>query len=103
MTKENHMIKKLSVIIFVLTISTSYSQLDSLKYHGDIEFSKANYTRAVENYKKSGRSNLSTKQLGRLLYCEYQCNQLDRKSTRLNSSHVRISYAVFCLKKKKRY
>src|SRR3989442_6107440 len=28
--------------------------------------------------------------------------QLDRKSTRLNSSHVRISYAVFCLKKKKK-
>src|SRR5690554_7282088 len=28
------------------------------------------------------------------------CDNLDRKSTRLNSSHVRISYAVFCLKKK---
>src|SRR2546427_7502748 len=28
--------------------------------------------------------------------------QLDRKSTRLNSSHSQISYAVFCLKKKKR-
>src|SRR5690554_2787610 len=27
---------------------------------------------------------------------------IDRKSTRLNSSHVRISYAVFCLKKKKK-
>src|SRR5690625_6897156 len=27
----------------------------------------------------------------------------DRKSTRLNSSHVAISYAVFCLKKKKSY
>src|SRR5690606_39887039 len=27
----------------------------------------------------------------------------DRKSTRLNSSHVKISYAVFCLKKKKQY
>src|SRR5690606_41793365 len=26
---------------------------------------------------------------------------VDRKSTRLNSSHVKISYAVFCLKKKK--
>src|SRR5690554_7596391 len=26
---------------------------------------------------------------------------VDRKSTRLNSSHVRISYAVFCLKKKR--
>src|SRR6266700_4494962 len=28
-------------------------------------------------------------------------NPQDRKSTRLNSSHVKISYAVFCLKKKK--
>src|SRR5690625_7096032 len=28
---------------------------------------------------------------------------VDRKSTRLNSSHVAISYAVFCLKKKKKY
>src|SRR5437773_5497588 len=27
---------------------------------------------------------------------------LDRKSTRLNSSHITISYAVFCLKKKKK-
>src|SRR3989442_9960744 len=32
--------------------------------------------------------------------CETSGRQ-DRKSTRLNSSHVRISYAVFCLKKKK--
>src|SRR5690554_7684466 len=30
----------------------------------------------------------------------HQSFRLDRKSTRLNSSHVRISYAVFCLKKK---
>src|SRR5690349_23338803 len=29
------------------------------------------------------------------------CSLTDRKSTRLNSSHVEISYAVFCLKKKK--
>src|SRR5690349_23047255 len=29
-------------------------------------------------------------------------NNADRKSTRLNSSHVEISYAVFCLKKKKK-
>src|SRR5438874_10620160 len=28
---------------------------------------------------------------------------IDRKSTRLNSSHVEISYAVFCLKKKNRF
>src|SRR5205085_10916351 len=30
------------------------------------------------------------------------CSQGDRKSTRLNSSHSQISYAVFCLKKKRR-
>src|SRR2546429_2046550 len=30
-------------------------------------------------------------------------HRADRKSTRLNSSHGYISYAVFCLKKKKRY
>src|SRR5690606_40558408 len=28
-------------------------------------------------------------------------SRIDRKSTRLNSSHVKISYAVFCLKKKR--
>src|SRR5690554_7045072 len=32
----------------------------------------------------------------------YKNFSIDRKSTRLNSSHVRISYAVFCLKKKKK-
>src|SRR5947209_18303609 len=31
-----------------------------------------------------------------------RCSAIDRKSTRLNSSHANISYAVFCLKKKKR-
>src|SRR5690554_7569325 len=30
---------------------------------------------------------------------EEAVSEIDRKSTRLNSSHVRISYAVFCLKK----
>src|SRR5436309_11531165 len=32
---------------------------------------------------------------------QHQWINQDRKSTRLNSSHVKISYAVFCLKKKK--
>src|SRR5207249_6970417 len=39
-------------------------------------------------------SQLTAEQLGAL--------EQDRKSTRLNSSHVSISYAVFCLKKKKK-
>src|SRR5438874_5113995 len=32
-----------------------------------------------------------------------EVQESDRKSTRLNSSHVEISYAVFCLKKKKKH
>src|SRR5690606_41762298 len=34
-------------------------------------------------------------------FSQRQVSTIDRKSTRLNSSHVKISYAVFCLKKKK--
>src|SRR2546429_7280297 len=37
----------------------------------------------------------------RLEFRDYPTPDLDRKSTRLNSSHGYISYAVFCLKKKK--
>src|SRR5256885_3244019 len=44
--------------------------------------------------------------LARAVFTSQQCScglegALDRKSTRLNSSHLVISYAVFCLKKKK--
>src|SRR2546430_2929985 len=35
--------------------------------------------------------------------CGFRGVVLDRKSTRLNSSHSQISYAVFCLKKKKKH
>src|SRR5690349_22875322 len=35
-------------------------------------------------------------------FADWRRSGQDRKSTRLNSSHVEISYAVFCLKKKKK-
>src|SRR5699024_11823195 len=40
---------------------------------------------------------------GAVVYTVHCCHNRDRKSTRLNSSHVSISYAVFCLKKKKNH
>src|SRR5690606_40349751 len=46
--------------------------------------------------KDGGEQPLAGQAEGSWLVCE------DRKSTRLNSSHVKISYAVFCLKKKKK-
>src|SRR5436190_6004060 len=42
------------------------------------------------------------KLVSRDIKCEESFASLDRKSTRLNSSHTVISYAVFCLKKKKK-
>src|SRR3712207_7135490 len=53
------------------------------------------------------RDNLDTQiyyrpaSLGTAAHLEERLGQQDRKSTRLNSSHANISYAVFCLKKKK--
>src|SRR3712207_7853768 len=40
--------------------------------------------------------------LDRVFVCPVRAGPQDRKSTRLNSSHANISYAVFCLKKKKK-
>src|SRR5690625_7092039 len=46
------------------------------------------------------RHRLVIQVIGPLITDRLQQQTLDRKSTRLNSSHVAISYAVFCLKKK---
>src|SRR5690625_5419325 len=53
--------------------------------------------------KKSSKNMKKTEELIRFQVDESKLHPLvsgDRKSTRLNSSHVAISYAVFCLKKK---
>src|SRR5207245_8444543 len=52
-------------------------------------------------YTRSGDKG-DTANIGVIAYdADVSCVALDRKSTRLNSSHGSISYAVFCLKKKK--
>src|SRR5256885_9690201 len=61
------------------------------------------YQRGICSKTPSGR--LKPQILGNPMYTMFflyilACNK-DRKSTRLNSSHLVISYAVFCLKKKK--
>src|SRR3712207_6888587 len=59
--------------------------------------------RAVTNLPGSPRVGASTRRFGTTdrERREGDGNHQDRKSTRLNSSHANISYAVFCLKKKK--
>src|SRR5256886_3547080 len=59
-------------------------------YHGEISF----------QFKFKSRYGINAKTAPSALY-DYYNPEADRKSTRLNSSHSQISYAVFCLKKKK--
>src|SRR5688572_32742307 len=53
---------------------------------------------AAQGMISSNESKPALGELWDLAYCDVEG---DRKSTRLNSSHSQISYAVFCLKKKK--
>src|SRR5437660_5158248 len=64
------------------------------------------YTTLFRSEKRRGISIYSnrnaSKQFLSVEIHKQRLQELDRKSTRLNSSHVAISYAVFCLKKKKK-
>src|SRR3712207_8877679 len=51
----------------------------------------------------SGRVGIGTESRTQGFQLSQRADFLDRKSTRLNSSHANISYAVFCLKKKKKF
>src|SRR3712207_7538705 len=68
-----------------------------------IEERFANYEVYDQNYEKIGKvDDLFLDENDNPEYIGVKMG-LDRKSTRLNSSHANISYAVFCLKKKRRY
>src|SRR5437899_4967800 len=74
-----------------------------------LRFEKLKYFRSLPSCAWQSAHRASIRGLfGRLLATSGACCQssfpatIDRKSTRLNSSHLGISYAVFCLKKKKK-
>src|SRR5690606_40494048 len=90
------------------------SQLDTLKEAQDlaalqraVEQAEASYQHAAQALRK--RRQQAARSLSKQVTTAMQTLAMpggkfevrDRKSTRLNSSHVKISYAVFCLKKKK--
>src|SRR5690606_13068128 len=74
-------------------VDATYSNLSEIEF-GQLAVEKAEYE--------------SVRDFGVLMVTDHtnaqnQLATIDRKSTRLNSSHVKISYAVFCLKKKKKH
>src|SRR3712207_7322534 len=74
-------IRDMLLLVAPVLVSTSVSQIN----------------RAVD---KALASTLVVGSMSSLNYSNRLMGFLDRKSTRLNSSHANISYAVFCLKKK---
>src|SRR5439155_18721833 len=81
-----------------MTMSAGYLPVGDTREPGQYTPEASRRARGVEIWaalKSLGRSGLAE-------MVEHHCRlatHLDRKSTRLNSSHVAISYAVFCLKK----
>src|SRR2546430_3295808 len=74
--------------IYTLSLHDALPILWNLLPHGQLDLCRADYR---------ARSHGSGAEASRQSHQRF----LDRKSTRLNSSHSQISYAVFCLKKKK--
>src|SRR5690606_41043999 len=80
--QQNNMQKTLATLLFLFIL-----------LHAGAQSSPELRIRVLDAEKRSPLD-LATVQL-------FNADSVDRKSTRLNSSHVKISYAVFCLKKKK--
>src|SRR2546426_8011632 len=60
------------------------------------------YTTLFRSVTVASRDRQYLRRIALKMYWEGETDPSDRKSTRLNSSHLVISYAVFCLKKKKK-
>src|SRR3712207_7731188 len=80
--------------------STLFPYTTLFRSPGQIEYVfEGNNTVVRFNTEGSNAPEMEIQLLGNI---DLVASDLDRKSTRLNSSHANISYAVFCLKKKKR-
>src|SRR5439155_19013540 len=91
-----------SVVAFLPHANTSYYTGDPVNIGGATGLENAYFIDGVNVTDDHFQGVVSTFVLPyNFVRTESGDHSLDRKSTRLNSSHVAISYAVFCLKKKK--
>src|SRR3989442_12218203 len=83
----------LLVYLFFFFNDTATTEIYTLSLHDALPISSLNFQMPASNFKLSSVFGVPD-------FFPTLPSKLDRKSTRLNSSHVRIPYAVFCLKKK---
>src|SRR5207253_11280054 len=89
-----------STIASVFFHDTATTDISTLSLHDALPILFLESQRAQVTLNSIGDAVISTDVAGNVTYLNAVAER-DRKSTRLNSSHVAISYAVFCLKKKK--
>src|SRR5688572_32140658 len=101
-----------SVSLFFSYTHTSTTEIYTFSLHDALPICRAATTRRISgtpcwsiarHILDRHRASRTCSRRARSLECSTTCwISPDRKSTRLNSSHSQISYAVFCLKKKKK-
>src|SRR3712207_8926162 len=80
---------------------TATTEIYTLSLHDALPISRTSRSQSQYVRERSRLRSLANSGHGSVLATSAGVSQ-DRKSTRLNSSHANISYAVFCLKKKKK-
>src|SRR5256885_10565457 len=88
----------LALLVDLGLLPGAHERLDLALHHHDLRLQQLGLRLLGLGVDVLGRHFLE--RLLQLLELALQRNDVDRKSTRLNSSHLVISYAVFCLKKK---
>src|SRR5690625_5344999 len=102
-----HLVEELEVAVVVFNQELSPSQVRNIQEEIDVKvIDRIQVILDIFSLRATSKEGALQVQLAQLNYLLPRLVghgiNIDRKSTRLNSSHVAISYAVFCLKKKKK-
>src|SRR5690606_41876164 len=103
-TRNDYRLISISTRFHFLFHVAASSAIYTLSLHDALPISPGNVAFRTDRIGEPGEKVIAyIDHIGRVEGVVTRRLQEDRKSTRLNSSHVKISYAVFCLKKKKIY
>src|SRR5690242_21767477 len=105
MITSNHLVRLVTKFLIFISTDTATSKIYTLSLHDALPIFQVFtfYPGASPDVMASSVTAPLERQFGQIpgLKQMLSSSSGDRKSTRLNSSHMSISYAVFCLKKKK--